>query len=98
MQVSFDKKSSERKWQLLLPKTEYVGDFYNDKIGTFNISIENDELVVKIANLNSIGTPYPKDNCLRVELIPYSGSVICFNIENEIVASINYKNETFIKM
>ena len=98
MLVQFEQKNSERQWQFSLPKNKYEGTFYNKKFGVFDISLIKDEFIIKIANLESIGTPYPKDDCIRIELIPYSGSLIYFNIENDTVVSINYKDETFIKM
>jgi len=85
-------KRAERTWQLELPFDAYKGSYYSTSTGTMVISgNEQNELIASIGYLKSEpATPFKNKNSMRVELIPGSGNVVQFNVENGEVTAIEY--------
>ena len=85
-------KRAERTWQLELPFDAYTGSYYSPSTGAMVISRNaQNELIASMGYLKSApATPFKTKNSMRVELIPGSGSVIQFNVENGEVTSIGY--------
>ncbi|MBV1925370.1 MAG: beta-lactamase family protein, partial [Dokdonia sp.] len=85
-------KRAERTWQLELPFEAYAGSYYSPSTGTIVISNNTqDELIASMGYLKSEpATPFKNKNSMRVELIPGSGSIIQFNVENGEVTSIGF--------
>lgn len=90
-----EEKMSKRSWQLSLPKSAYEGSYQNEKIGTIKVIQENESLIIKTGRMHATGTPYPEQDCVRIELIPGSGSIIQFKPENGKVEQLKFRGEIF---
>ena len=88
-------KIAKRTWQLTLPKTAYTGTFRNPHLGEVTVALEDGELVARMGQIRTVATPYPHDNCARVEMAPGSGMVICFGVENGKVADFSFGRDVF---
>lgn len=91
-------KLAARNWQLSLPLSAYVGSYYNEKLGRAEFRMEGEKLLVSMGQLRTVATPYPHDDCMRIELIPGSGMVICFGLENGEVKDVSVGRDLFEKM
>ncbi|WP_298893293.1 serine hydrolase domain-containing protein [uncultured Psychroserpens sp.] len=96
-QVAHEKKQAARRWELSLEKQNYIGHYYNEKFGTAIVTFNEDKNYIEIGNLKAVCTPFPQLDTMRVELIPNSGTVIKFIIENNEAISISYGGEIFKK-
>lgn len=94
-QRELEEKISQRKWNLTVAKDELEGVFYSDVLGTVEILYQDQLLLVKSGNLNSLATPFPTENTMRVELIPGYGTVIGFDVDEGKVVSLYHKREKF---
>jgi CubicO group peptidase (beta-lactamase class C family) len=85
-------KRAERTWQLELPFEAYAGSYYSPSTGTLVIDCnEQNQLIASMGYLRSEpATPFTSENSMRVELIPGSGNVMQFYIENGEVAAIGF--------
>jgi CubicO group peptidase (beta-lactamase class C family) len=92
------KHHAKRVWLLSLPKENYAGIYYNNKIGTIEVLYENGNIIVKAGNLTAIATPYKLPEWMRLELIPGSGTGILFKIVDGKVESLSYNSEPFAKL
>jgi hypothetical protein len=97
-ELNTEKNHAKRKWKLSLPKEEYVGVYFNKKIGTVEVLYENGNNIAKIGNLTAIATPLTLADCMRLEFVPGSGSGICFKISEAKVESLSYLSEVFTKI
>ncbi|WP_299272600.1 serine hydrolase [uncultured Psychroserpens sp.] len=97
-QTAHEKKQAARSWELSLEKQNYIGHYYNEKFGTAIVTFNNGENYIEIGNLKAVCTPFPQLDTMRVELIPNSGSVIKFIVENNESVSISYGGEIFNKI
>ncbi|WP_421949500.1 serine hydrolase domain-containing protein [Phaeodactylibacter xiamenensis] len=88
-------KMAKRTWQLTLPKAAYTGAFRNPHLGEVTIALEADELVARMGQIRTVATPYPHDNCARVEMAPGSGMVICFGVEDGKVVDFSFGRDVF---
>ncbi len=94
----FQAKIAGRTWQMSLPFEKYAGKFHHEKVGTVEIIAENESLTFHYGQLKTVATPFPTADCVRIELVPNSGIVACFNIENQEVRSVYMSGETFVKV
>lgn len=94
-QLAHEKKQGARTWQLSLSKKSYVGHFRNEKFGLVKIVLENGINYAEIGNLKAECTPFPELDTMRIELIPGSGTVIEFVVENNKAIAISYGGEQF---
>jgi len=85
-------KRAERIWQLELPFEAYAGSYYSPSTGTVVINCNaHNQLIASMGYLKSEpATPFKLKNSMRVELIPGSGSVIQFYVENGEVTAIGF--------
>ena len=74
---------SRRIWQLKLPFAAYIGRYFNDPMGELIVTNPSDSvLMAELGNLKSeAAEPYTQPNSIRVEMIPGSGSVLHFQVE-----------------
>ena len=91
-------KRAKRTWQLSKPFTAYSGKFYNEEMGTIEITGAPDKIKVEMGNMHCIATPYLKDETIRVELSPFSGEVIQFVWEEEKLVAVRNGDMTFSKI
>ncbi len=93
-----EEKMAKRTWQMSLPEATYPGTYQNKKLGTLEVSLENETFKIKIGRLQATATPFPKQDCARIELVPGSGKIIQFNPENGKVESLKFRGEIFMKI
>lgn len=95
--IANETERAKREWQLSLAIESYTGRFTNDKYGEIKIEIKNKEPSLSFGNLHCIATPYTEAETMRVGWIPFSGSVIGFQVENGGVDGFWYMKEFFKK-
>jgi len=87
---------AKRTWQLSLPLSSYVGKFQHPYYGEMNVSIENNVLAVKMGNLHAVSTPFTEKETIRLELLPGSGKVVFFILdESGKVNSLKYEGQEY---
>ena len=89
-QAKNKEKRSKRQWMLDLPKRDYAGKYYNKSTGVIAVMVnDKDEMKASIGYLSSPPfEPFTKQNSVRVEMIPGSGSVFLFEVENGQVTAL----------
>ena len=97
-QLAHEQKMAERSWNLSLPKEQYAGTFTSEKYGSVEIDFQDGQFVVMAGNLKTVATPFPTENSMRVELVPGSGTIIGFDLNDEEVISLFHQRETFVKV
>lgn len=88
-------KLAERTWQLTLPRSAYTGTYRNEHMGDVTVALEAGNLVARMGQIRTVATPYPHDNCARVEMAPGSGMVICFGVEDGKVVDFSFGRDLF---
>ena len=96
--VAHEKKLAERTWNLTLPKASYAGAYYSDKLGSVEVTLDGDQLVVQAGKLRTHATAFPVANTMRVELVPGSGTIISFMVEGDAVTGMSHQREVFDKV
>jgi hypothetical protein len=91
-------RRAERKWTLTEPLEAYTGIYRSDLYGTLTITIEDSVLAASIGNLHAVSTPFTRPNTIRVELIPKSGQVIGFTVEDGVVVGARGSGAEFEKV
>jgi len=97
-QLVHQKKLAERSWNLSLSKDKYAGTFHNSKFGTVEVIYQDNQFLVKAGLLQTVATPFPAENTIRVELVPGSGTVIGFDILDDEVVALYHKRDLFTKI
>lgn len=91
-------KIMSRDWSLSLPTTKYVGKYSNPLMGSINISLnKSGKLDVSWGVMYSESTGMDEIDQIRVELTPTKGSIINFNVSEQ-VESLEYKGLFFTKV
>jgi hypothetical protein len=87
---------SKRSWQLSLPVTSYAGKYHHPFYGDMELTVENNVLAVRMGNLHVVSTPFTQKESIRVELIPGTGQVVFFKIDNSgKVNSLSYDGQEY---
>lgn len=76
-------KLAERHWMLSLPQSAYTGQYTHPDLGTILVELQNNALVVSFGNMRAKATPYPEAECMRLELVPGSGTVLQFQVQGK---------------
>ncbi len=89
---------AKRTSQLTMPPGNYTGKYNNAYFGTIEILNQDNNLTVKMGNINCVSTGFTQKETIRVEMIPGSGEVIKFkvNAENKI-ESLSYAGMEFVR-
>lgn len=87
-----------REWTLTETLDAYVGTYRSELYGTLTITIEDGVLAASIGNLHAVSTPFTRPNTIRVELIPMSGQVIGFVVEDGVVVGARGSGAEFEKV
>lgn len=90
-------KLAERQWMLSLPQSAYTGQYTHPDLGTILVELQNNTLVVSFGNMRSKATPYPEAECMRLELVPGSGTVLQFQVQGNLVSALKYRNLSFLR-
>ncbi len=89
---------AKRTWNLTESFEDYSGIFENEVLGTIEIIGNEEQIEVKMGNLHCVATPFPKKNTIRVELVPGSGEVIQFIMEDGRIAAFETDGDVFRKV
>lgn len=76
-------RRAARTWTLSQPNAAYLGVYSSPSFGEMVVTEERGKLFVIIGELKSVAEPFTAPESLRVELIPYSGSVITFEMAED---------------
>ena len=88
----------KRPSQLSLPLESYTGKFNNPYLGTVEIKLENNSLVVKMGEMNAIATAYTQKESIRVEIEPGSGTPVFFKLKDDKVEAVVYEKMEFARI
>ena len=91
-------KLAEREWDLELPPSSYEGAFFSNTMGTLTIGRTEESFRVSCGNMSTIATAFPEPNCLRVEVIPGSGTIIQFLPADQKADTLNWNGELFVRI
>lgn len=100
-EVRIAKNTAERKqrtWQLELPQEAYLGNYYNELIGTIELKIRRGQLYLKMGNAGCVLEPFTQKNSMRAEINMGRGEVIQFQVSDGKVISLNYDGELLSKI
>lgn len=89
---------NNRPRMLSLPLSDYSGSYESDEYGILTIQETPSALKVSIGNLQCVSTPFKNKESIRVELIPGSGQIIQFFIENNKISNLKYDGINFKKI
>lgn len=98
--VAADRENrAAREWKLSLPREDYAGVYENDLFGVIDVAVEDGELVLNMGNLRSVAEPFTAPESIRHELIPHSGDVMMFilNDAGEVEALMDRRNIRYDK-
>ncbi|HEX7153770.1 MAG TPA: DUF3471 domain-containing protein [Thermoanaerobaculia bacterium] len=74
----------------------YAGTFENELYGTLTLRAEGDKLRAAMGRLSAELEPYTEPETARVELIPGTGEVLRFELdENGRAVAVKYHDEVF---
>jgi len=90
---------AKRVSQLSLPLESYAGKYVNPYFGTFEISVKDSALAVRIGEMHCVSTNYIMPEGIRVELEPGSGVPMIFkkNAEAKIEA-LTYEDVEYTRV
>ncbi|MGB8191519.1 MAG: serine hydrolase [Chitinophagaceae bacterium] len=90
---------AKRVSQLSFPLASYTGKYRHVHFGEVEVTIEGDALGVKMGNMHVISTPYTQKETIRVELIPGTGQVVGFKLdESQKVTGLVYDGVEYKKL
>ena len=89
---------NNRPGTLSLPLSNYSGTYASDEYGIFTIQETPSALKVSIGNLQCVSTSFKNKESIRVELIPGSGQIVQFFIDNNKISSLKYDGINFKKI
>jgi len=85
-------KRAAREWTLSLPREAYAGTYVNELYGTVEVGVTDGDIELTMGNLHSIAEPFTAPDTIRHELIPYSGDVVQFVVEDGAVTGIRNRD------
>ena len=92
-------RRAKREWQLTLPKSAYTGTYVNEDFGTVDVTLEEGELVLTMGNLVAVAEPFTREDSIRVEMVPFQGEVILFQMDDAGAPSgFNYDGDIFARV
>lgn len=87
---------SAREWQLSKGHAAYAGSYVNERLGTLTVEEAGKSIRVRLGLLECLAQPYPQADSMRFELIPGSGAVAQFELdETGRARRLSYQGETF---
>lgn len=89
------RQRAERTWQLSLTPDAYVGTYVHPAYGTLAVELVDGELAARFGRLYAVATPFTQPETMRVELIPGSGQVIGFRVDDGKVGALIWDDLTF---
>ena len=87
-----------RPWRLSRPLHEYAGEYSNRSLGTIRVAVTADgRLGFRWGELRAVADGYDKQDVVRVELVPNSGELVSFMIDEGIVTSLSIGDIPFAR-
>lgn len=93
-----NEKSEKELWNLSFPFQAYEGSYYNIHDGIVTIAWDEEGFKVSSGNLACLAVPYKDKDCFAVELITTSKKIICFDVGDDKVQSIHFRDKVFHKL
>lgn len=88
-------KRAQRPWTLSRPRAAYAGTYVSAAMGEVVVRAEGDDLLVSFGQMRSRAEPFTQPETIRVELVPFSGSVIGFEPGDGPPGALNYMGARF---
>lgn len=88
-------KRAQRPWTLSRPRAAYAGTYVSAALGEIEVRAEGDDLHVRFGQMRSKAEPFVQPETIRVELVPFNGSVIGFDPAAGPPAALTYMNVRF---
>jgi CubicO group peptidase (beta-lactamase class C family) len=76
-------KRALRPWLLTLPRAVYAGRYCNPAFGTIAVTVQGERIDVAMGLLHATATPFTRPDSVRVELIPYDGTALQFEVAGQ---------------
>lgn len=73
-------KRAARPWTLSRPRAHYAGTYVSPSMGEMVIAASGEDLQVSFGQLRSRAEPFTLPESIRVELVPFSGAPIAFEM------------------
>ena len=83
-----------RPWRLTLPIASYTGRYCSDEMGTLTVG-GSETVKVRIGQLSALAEPFTQPDSMRVELVPNSGQVLQFAVDDGKVSAVKAIGSTF---
>ena len=98
MKQAQQQKIQGRKTLLSLPRDAYSGRYLHPQLGEMTVGLNaQQQLEFRWGALHAIATGFDQPDTLRLELVPNSGDVLTFAVENGTVQQLTFSGMTFIK-
>lgn len=87
----------DREWQLELPMDAYAGEYFNKRMGTIKVNVQNGDMHISLGRLSCIATPFVPGqmNAVRVEMTPGRGGGLGFRVEDGKAMAAIYRGQLF---
>ena len=87
-----------RTWNLSLAPEAYAGSYTHPLLGEVTVTRDAaGDFVVRWGRLHGAALPYDDTDTMRVELVPNSGSVVAFDIDERHVERLRFEGMTFTR-
>jgi CubicO group peptidase (beta-lactamase class C family) len=98
MKQAQQQKIQGRKTLLTLPRDAYRGRYLHPQLGEMTVSLNpQQQLIFHWGALDAVATGFDEPDTLRLELVPNSGDVLTFAVENGAVRQLTFSGMTFSK-
>jgi len=87
---------ASRTWSLSHAFKTYAGTYSNALYGTISIDhIGPEELKVSLGNMYAVATPYTEQDSIRLEMVPGTGTVIRFVVDENGTTALTYDGAVY---
>jgi hypothetical protein len=91
-------KLASRKWQLSNNRKDYSGTYAHPTLGSIEVSIDDDEnFSLTWGQLKTSAMAFTKPNSIRTEFVMFNGNILQFKQVKNIISSLIYEGNSFIK-
>lgn len=84
--------------QLTLPNSTYTGEYFNKNLGTVVIKQTETGLFLRCGNLKGHAMRHQNINCIKVGLTTPLGEDICFELSQDSITGLRYRENLFLKL
>lgn len=88
-------KRAARPWLLTRPRADYAGTYVSPTLGEIVVRAEGEALHVSFGQMRAKADPFTQPESIRVELVPFSGSAILFEVGANGVPALRYMDARF---